>query len=416
MAKEPSGATTRQRETFQKFWTKDKTESLLSILEDQAENGDIQHEKVARTLSKRLNLAVELEADQISDRISILVGSFKREFQREQSTGVPSQWRWKQQIHDLIEKLQRNENPPSSGGEEEEDFEPPPPKKCLTSNDSTAVNGSGGSGATVREINSPKTPPPKDTPPAKVDNSSIPSKLARLDQNLAKEPINITYNERRGRMPDLHVEVLLDCYKYVLQNRMLSSGRLGKGSFQEVADEMNKRCQMNEENSYEREQLAAKLQNLKTQFRNRKIAVDEGRESQSAWKWYNIMDDLSQAESLLRESFDQTNKLHANYSNSPILTINDEDDDENENQRKSHFSISGVPDKRQKRDLSRLELEQSLGDLALLIGSRPVNAPPSDQLPASLNRDLTNLRSMACQLLSGFSAIINYVNHPPSET
>ena len=31
-----------------------------------------------------------------------------------------------------------------------------------------------------------------------------------------------------------------------------------------------------ENNLYEREQLAAKLQNLKTQFRNRKIAVDEG--------------------------------------------------------------------------------------------------------------------------------------------
>jgi len=88
---------------------------------------------------------------------------------------------------------------------------------------------------------------------------------------------NILILERRGRMPDMHVEVLLDCYKYVLQNRMLSSGRLGKGSFQEVADEMNKRCKMTEENSYEREQLAAKLQNLKTQFRNRKIAVDEGK-------------------------------------------------------------------------------------------------------------------------------------------
>ena len=35
-------------------------------------------------------------------------------------------------------------------------------------------------------------------------------------------------------MPDAHVEILLDCYKFVLQNRMLSSGRLGKGSFQEV--------------------------------------------------------------------------------------------------------------------------------------------------------------------------------------
>merc|ERR1719462_500658 len=64
--------------------------------------------------------------------------------------------------------------------------------------------------------------------------------------------------ERRGRMPDQHVEILLDCYKFVLQNRMLSSGRLGKGSFQEVTDEMNKRCNMQENNLYEREQLAAK--------------------------------------------------------------------------------------------------------------------------------------------------------------
>ena len=38
----------------------------------------------------------------------------------------------------------------------------------------------------------------------------------------------------------------MDCYKFVLQNRMLSSGRLGKGSFQEVTDEMNKRCNMQE--------------------------------------------------------------------------------------------------------------------------------------------------------------------------
>lgn len=56
------------------------------------------------------------------------------------------------------------------------------------------------------------------------------------------------------------------------------------------------------------------------------------------------MDDLSQAESLLRESFDATNKLHANYSNSPILTINDDDEDENQNDNsRKHFSISGIP-------------------------------------------------------------------------
>ena len=53
-------------------------------------------------------------------------------------------------------------------------------------------------------------------------------------------------------MPDNHVEILLDCYKYVLQNRMLSSGRLGKGSFQEVTDEMNKRCKVTEASQYER--------------------------------------------------------------------------------------------------------------------------------------------------------------------
>jgi len=72
-----------------------------------------------------------------------------------------------------------------------------------------------------------------------------------------------------------------------------------------------------------------------------------GREHAQAWKWYHIMDDLSQAESILRESIDATNKLHANYSNSPILTINDDDEDENQNDtnRRSHFSISGIPGK-----------------------------------------------------------------------
>jgi hypothetical protein len=40
----------RARETFQKFWTKDKTENLLQILEKQAENGDIQHDKVAKVI------------------------------------------------------------------------------------------------------------------------------------------------------------------------------------------------------------------------------------------------------------------------------------------------------------------------------------------------------------------------------
>lgn len=428
MAEEPSS---RVRETFQKFWTKDKTESLLSILEDQAENGEIQHDKVAQVLSRRLNLQTDLEADQIIDRISIMVANFKREVEKEEKTGTPSQWRWKQQLHDLIEKLQRNAEP-SSDDEEDDDPPPPPPKKSAYAIDKKL---SGNPTAVIvtndRKDGARKTPPKDLTPPTvKIEPSPISKgitvsksetqKTARpeIGNNVTKDnsPINITYNERRGRMPDLHVEVLLDCYKYVLQNRMLSSGRLGKGSFQEVADEMNKRCKMNEDNFYEREQLAAKLQNLKTQFRNRKIAVDEGRESASAWKWYNIMDDLSQAESLLRESFDATNKLHANYSNSPILTINDDDEDENQNDNsRKHFSISGIPDKRQKRELTRVEIEQSIGDLALLIGAKNGDGVTDDEEVPNhpVNRDLTNLRSMACQLLTGFSAIINYVNTPP---
>jgi len=51
---------------------------------------------------------------------------------------------------------------------------------------------------------------------------------------------------------------------------------------------------MAEHNLYEREQLAAKLQNLKTQFRNRKIAIDEGKENKNSWKWFAMMEDLSQ--------------------------------------------------------------------------------------------------------------------------
>ena len=52
---------------------------------------------------------------------------------------------------------------------------------------------------------------------------------------------------------------------------------------------------MTENNLYEREQLAAKLQNLKTQFRNRKIAIDEGKENKNSWKWFAMMEDLSQS-------------------------------------------------------------------------------------------------------------------------
>ena len=38
----------KQRETFQKFWTKDKTEALLRILAAQAELGEVHHGKVKK--------------------------------------------------------------------------------------------------------------------------------------------------------------------------------------------------------------------------------------------------------------------------------------------------------------------------------------------------------------------------------
>ena len=60
---------------------------------------------MAEVLSRRLNLATELASDQIIDRISIMVAQFKREVEKEEKTGIPSQWRWKQQLHDLIQKV-----------------------------------------------------------------------------------------------------------------------------------------------------------------------------------------------------------------------------------------------------------------------------------------------------------------------
>jgi hypothetical protein len=43
----------------------------------------------------------------------------------------------------------------------------------------------------------------------------------------------------RSRMPDAHVEMLLDCYKLVQEERTLDSGRLGKGAFHQVQNNFN---------------------------------------------------------------------------------------------------------------------------------------------------------------------------------
>jgi len=207
-------------------------------------------------------------------------------------------------------------------------------------------------------------------------------------------------------MPDQHVEILLDCYKFVLQNRMLSSGRLGKGSFQEVTDEMNKRCNMQENNLYEREQLAAKLQNLKTQFRNRKIAVDEGKENKNTWKWYSIMDDLSHAEGLLRESFDATTRVNLGYgpTEDEGQTGHAPDGRTREGKRLGHLNEKHLPEK--KRILSNNEIESSIGNLSMLLTNK--TEPRSN---AQIDK-MDDIRSMAFQLFTGVSSIIDYINRP----
>ena len=70
-----------------------------------------------------------------------------------------------------------------------------------------------------------------------------------------------------------------------------------------------------------------------------------GRENASAWKWYSIMDDLSQAESLLRESFDVTSKLNSTFVNSPMLPIQVEsdEDDEKENLKRTTVPNTSIP-------------------------------------------------------------------------
>lgn len=222
-------------------------------------------------------------------------------------------------------------------------------------------------------------------------------------------------------MPDAHVEILLDCYKFVLQNRMLSSGRLGKGSFQEVADEMNRRCGLDGDGTYEREQLAAKLQNLKTQFRNRKQAVDDGRESGSLWKWYQTMDDLSNAEFNLRESFDSapnlSYRLNSVYQNSPLSASQE---DEQSISRDERFDLDydnseSTTSRKEKRELTRCELEHSFGNLAMLLFNKDENKELTDESESEetdhlhVTHQLNKMRSTAVKLLTGFSALISHV-------
>lgn len=401
----------KQRDGFQKFWTKDKTEALLRILSAQAEIGEVHHGKVAKLLSEELRLEPEVKVDQVVDRISLLVSSFKREIEKEERVGLPSSWRWKKQMKRLSEKLKRNQS---------SDSELEPPKKKQFPVEQREVKIASGSDETKRSDSSGGE--------RLIDASQVDAGLFELDkknQSSSFPATNVTLSgpERRGRMPDAHVEILLDCYKFVLQNRMLSSGRLGKGSFQEVADEMNRRCGLDGDGTYEREQLAAKLQNLKTQFRNRKQAVDDGRESGSLWKWYQTMDDLSNAEFNLRESFDSapnlSYRLNSVYQNSPLSASQEDEQSISRDERfdLDYDNAESTTSRKEKRELTREELEHSVGNLTMLLFAKDENkelteeseSEDTDRCSASVTHQLNNMRSTAVKLLSGFSALISHI-------
>ena len=76
-----------RKDGFQKFWTKDKTEALLSLLEEQATKGQVNHELVAVELTAKLQLATKLRPEMIVDRVAILISNYKREIEREERTG-----------------------------------------------------------------------------------------------------------------------------------------------------------------------------------------------------------------------------------------------------------------------------------------------------------------------------------------
>lgn len=188
---------------------------------------------------------------------------------------------------------------------------------------------------------------------------------------------------------------------------------------------MNRRCGLDGDGTYEREQLAAKLQNLKTQFRNRKQAVDDGRESGSLWKWYQTMDDLSNAEFNLRESFDSapnlSYRLNSVYQNSPLSASQEDDQSISRDERfdLNYDNSETTTSRKEKRELTRGELEDSLGNLAMLLFNKDENSADesesedtvdrSDCSDRNVSRQLDNMRSTAVKLLTGFSALISHV-------
>lgn len=120
-------------------------------------------------------------------------------------------------------------------------------------------------------------------------------------------------------MPDLHVHYMLKMYRQYLSDRMLTSGRLSKGTFNEIANDLNVKFNVT---YYEREQVASKLQNLKTQYRQRRVGVAEGNVEELSWKWYKEMQEILTIESNARkDSKDGGRKLPFQTGNSDESSV-----------------------------------------------------------------------------------------------
>ncbi|CAG5108561.1 Oidioi.mRNA.OKI2018_I69.chr1.g3854.t1.cds [Oikopleura dioica] len=134
--------------------------------------------------------------------------------------------------------------------------------------------------------------------PAQQEDSSSDGRSKRTIRPPQSHLNLLIGEETRTRMPDAHVHFMLKMYKQYLNDRMLTSGRLSKGTFNEIANDLNKEFGVS---YYEREQVASKLQNLKTQYRQRRVGVAEGNIEELSWKWYKEMQDILSIESNARK-------------------------------------------------------------------------------------------------------------------
>ena len=187
-----------KRDGFQKFWTKDKTQCLLEVLEENVHTGSVDHEKVAQILTERLLLSQKLESEQIGSRLSVLVSNFRRENDREQKSGVKSQWRWKSHLEKitsmlivcavvivyLLFQLTKTETV-----QDETDTESETEQNLSSSNDSK----------------SPLATPKKEFKTENNDDTGIDTSKSNSADCEEKSEKGSNVAERRGRMPDQHV-------------------------------------------------------------------------------------------------------------------------------------------------------------------------------------------------------------------